>query len=123
MSELDELVKIVTDNKGVEGVIVINNLGIPIRSTFDNRETVQYSALIHGLMDKTFNVSKNIGIQDQMECLRLRTKLNEILVAPVENYMMITVQRMSGEAIAITKSTGSSDQSTEPVAKKEEDDD
>ena len=38
--------------KGVIGTIVVNNDGIPIKSTLDNHTTTQYAGLINQLVDQ-----------------------------------------------------------------------
>ncbi len=38
--------------QGVIGTIVVNNEGVPIKSTLDNATTVQYSGLLNNLVDQ-----------------------------------------------------------------------
>ena len=38
--------------QGVIGTIVVNNEGVPIKSTLDNPTTVQYSGLLNNLVDQ-----------------------------------------------------------------------
>ena len=40
--------------KGVIGTIVVNNDGIPIKSTLDNHTTTQYAGLINQLVDQVY---------------------------------------------------------------------
>ena len=40
------------------GTIVVNNEGVPIKSTLDNPTTVQYSGLLNNLVDQVLYVQK-----------------------------------------------------------------
>ena len=56
--------------------------GIPIRTTLDNSTTVQYSGLIHQLSQKAKSTVRDIDPQNDLTFLRIRSKKNEIMVAP-----------------------------------------
>ena len=58
-SEVEETLKRLVSHKGVIGTIVVNNDGIPIKSTLDNHTTTQYAGLINQLVDqvKVFKIS------------------------------------------------------------------
>jgi dynein light chain roadblock-type len=47
MSEVEETIKRISSHKGVIGLIVVNQEGIPIRTTLDNSTTVQYAGAFH----------------------------------------------------------------------------
>ena len=51
-SEVEETLKRLVSHKGVIGTIVVNNDGIPIKSTLDNHTTTQYAGLINQLVDQ-----------------------------------------------------------------------
>ncbi len=51
-SEVEETLKRLIAHKGVIGTIVVNNDGIPIKSTLDNHTTTQYAGLINQLVDQ-----------------------------------------------------------------------
>ena len=58
-SEVEETLKRLVAHKGVIGTIVVNNDGIPIKSTLDNHTTTQYAGLINQLVDQVrgFSIS------------------------------------------------------------------
>lgn len=58
--------------------------GIPVKSTLDNQSTVQYSALIHQLVMKARSTLRDIDPQNDLTFLRVRSKKNEIMIAPGE---------------------------------------
>ena len=59
-SEVEETIKRLQSHKGVQGIVVVNAEGIPIRSTLDNALTVQYAALITQLSAKAKSVVRDL---------------------------------------------------------------
>ena len=51
-SEVEETLKRLEKQKGVIGVVIVNQDGIPIRTTLDQAKTVQYAGLITQLCAK-----------------------------------------------------------------------
>ncbi|KXS21239.1 roadblock-type dynein light chain [Gonapodya prolifera JEL478] len=92
MSEVEETIKRLSSHKGVEGIVIVNSEGIPIRSTIDNNLTIQYSALITQLAAKAKSVVRDLDPQNDLTFLRLRTKKHEIMVAPDKEYILIVIQ-------------------------------
>ncbi|KAL8179346.1 UNVERIFIED_CONTAM: Ddynein light chain roadblock-type 1 [Gekko kuhli] len=83
MAEVEETLKRIQSQKGVQGIIVVNSEGIPIKSTMDNSTTVQYAGLMHSLIMKARGTVRDIDPQNDLTFLRIRSKKNEIMVAPV----------------------------------------
>jgi len=48
----------------------------------DNSTTVQYAGLLHGLSAQARNCVRDIDPQNELTFLRVRSKKNEIMVAP-----------------------------------------
>lgn len=92
MSEVEETLKRIQSHKGVTGVIVVNQEGIPIRSTLDNATTVQYAGLIHQLAAKAKTTVRDLDPTNDLSFLRVRTTKHEIMIAPDKDYMLICVQ-------------------------------
>jgi len=84
--------KRLNSHKGVSGIIIVNNEGIPIRTTLDNQVTVQHSALITRIVAKAKSVVKTLDPQNDLTFLRIRSKKHEIMVAPDKEYIMIVLQ-------------------------------
>uniref|UniRef100_A0A8C5RZ45 Dynein light chain roadblock-type 1 n=1 Tax=Laticauda laticaudata TaxID=8630 RepID=A0A8C5RZ45_LATLA len=66
--------------------------GIPIKSTLDNSSTVQYAGLMHNLIMKARGTVRDIDPQNDLTFLRIRSKKNEIMVAPDKDYFLIVIQ-------------------------------
>uniref|UniRef100_A0A673TEU2 Microtubule associated protein 1 light chain 3 alpha n=1 Tax=Suricata suricatta TaxID=37032 RepID=A0A673TEU2_SURSU len=56
--------------------------GIPIKSTMDNPTTTQYANLMHNFILKARSTVREIDPQNDLTFLRIRSKKNEIMVAP-----------------------------------------
>lgn len=95
MSDVEETIKRISSHKGVIGIIVVNQEGIPIRTTLDNATTVQYAGLIHQLTAKARSTVRDIDPQNDLTFLRIRSKKHEIMIAPDKEYMLIVVQNPS----------------------------
>jgi len=53
-----------------------------VRTTMDNSTTVQYAGLLHTLSAQARNCVRDIDPQNELTFLRVRSKKNEIMVAP-----------------------------------------
>jgi len=56
--------------------------GIPIRTTLDNSTAVQYAGLLRQLMLQARSTVRDVDPQNDLTCLRIRSKKHEIMVAP-----------------------------------------
>lgn len=106
MADVEEIVKRLQSQKGVTGVIIMDNfgknialvlwnlfpfLGRTVRSTFDEETSAQHADLLHQLSEKSKNVVKELDQTNDLTFLRLRTKTNEIMIAPDKDYLVAVV--------------------------------
>jgi len=84
--------KRISSHKGVIGCIVVNGEGIPIRTTLDNSSTVQYAGLLNQVTAKARSMVRDIDPQNDLTFLRIRSKKNEVMVAPDKEYLLIVIQ-------------------------------
>ena len=82
MSEVEETLKRINSHKGVQGIVIVNSEGVPIRSTIDQSLTTQYAANLTQLAAKARSVVRDLDPQNDLTFLRIRSKKYEILVAP-----------------------------------------
>jgi dynein light chain roadblock-type len=83
MADVEETMKRINSHKGVLGIIIVNNDGIPIRTTFpDPAVTVQYAALVTHMASKARTVVRTLDPQNDLHFLRIRSKKHEIMGAP-----------------------------------------
>ncbi|XP_058230150.1 dynein light chain roadblock-type 1 isoform X1 [Hemibagrus wyckioides] len=91
-AEVEETLKRIQSQKGVQGIIIVNAEGIPIKTTMDNSSTVQYAGLIHQLVMKARSTVRDLDPQNDLTFLRIRSKKNEIMIAPDKDYFLIVIQ-------------------------------
>ncbi|XP_050977987.1 dynein light chain roadblock-type 1 isoform X2 [Labeo rohita] len=91
-AEVEETIKRIQSQKGVQGIIIVNAEGIPIKSTLDNSSTVQYAGNVHQLLMKARGMVRDIDPQNDLTFLRVRSKKNEIMIAPDKDYFLIVIQ-------------------------------
>lgn len=93
VNEADETFKRLIACKGVQGIIVMNSEGIPVRTTFNNNLTILYISQIHGLTAKAKAFVKEMDHANELTFIRLRSHKDEILIAPDKEFTMIVVQK------------------------------
>jgi len=91
-SEVEETLKRVQSHKGVKGVIIMTTEGIPIRSTMAVEETENYTALVSQLAMKAAGVVRSLDESDELAFLRIRSKKQEIMIAPDKDYVLVVIQ-------------------------------
>ncbi|KAI9018455.1 hypothetical protein DFJ74DRAFT_677532 [Hyaloraphidium curvatum] len=93
MSDVEETIKRLSSYKGVEGIVIVNHEGIPIRSTIaDQNLTIQYAGLVTQLADRSRSLVRDLDPQNELSFLRLRTLKHEIMIAPDKDYTLIVIQ-------------------------------
>jgi dynein light chain roadblock-type len=95
-----------SSHKGVEGIVIVNMDGIPIRTTLDHEKTIQHSALITQLTAKARSVIRELDPQNDLTFLRIRSKKHEIMIAPGKSvgnvdkdYILIVLQNPNLAAV------------------------
>ena len=89
---IEETFNKVNTHKGIEGIILSDAEGVPIKSTFNEEEkTYFYTTSASMFVKKCRNVVKEL-IEEDLTFIRIRTKLNEIMIAPENDFIFIVVQ-------------------------------
>lgn len=60
-------------------------IGIPIKSTMNEDDTIQYSSLFHHLIFKTKMAVQELDSTNDLTLMRIRSRKNEIMIAPGNN--------------------------------------
>mmetsp|Transcript_33074 Transcript_33074/g.59824 ORF Transcript_33074/g.59824 Transcript_33074/m.59824 type:complete len:100 (-) Transcript_33074:328-627(-) len=92
MSEIEATLTRIQNHKGVLGVIIVNNEGIPLRSTLDDVNTKNYADLIPSLSSLAKNMIRDLDPQNDLEFLRIRSQKHEIMVSAREEFTLIVIQ-------------------------------
>lgn len=94
IAQVEEMVKRLSDQKGVLGVIISNREGVSIRSTMDPEQSTQYSTLVAGLANQARAFVREVGPEDDLQFLRVRSNGKEVIIAPnfdKEHHLTLTV--------------------------------
>ncbi|XP_070532659.1 dynein light chain roadblock-type 2-like [Ptychodera flava] len=93
--EVEDTLKRIQSHKGVLGVIVVNPEGIILRTSMDNSTTLQLSNALQNVTALARSVVRDVDPQNDLTFLRIRSKKNEIMVAPEDGYILIVIQNPS----------------------------
>ncbi|EDW53980.1 dynein light chain roadblock-type 1 [Drosophila sechellia] len=91
-AEVEELLKRFQSMKNVTGIVVVDNDGIPIKTTLEYNLTLHYAALMQTVREKARQVVLDLDATNEFTFLRLRTEQNEVLLCPQEDYFIMVIQ-------------------------------
>jgi dynein light chain roadblock-type len=91
-SEIEDTLKRIQSHKGVTGILIVNKDGIPIKSNLSDESAKAHAALISQLTSKARSVVRTLDPQNDLTFLRVRSKKNEIMIAPDKEYMLFVIQ-------------------------------
>ncbi|KAG0311967.1 Dynein light chain roadblock-type 2 [Linnemannia gamsii] len=92
MSEVEETIRRLSSKKNVQGVVVVNQLGLMIRSTLEASLGKQYATLMSDLIRTARQSVAQLDSQNELTFMRIRTKKHEIMICPEGEYLMIVIQ-------------------------------
>ena len=73
-----------------KGIILADNEGVPIKTTFtDDQITYFYSTSSSIFIKRCRNIVSELIEEEELTFIRIRTKQNEIMIAPGENLINI----------------------------------
>jgi len=96
-TEIEDTLKRIQSHRGVKGVLIINNDGIPIRTNMNSEDSENYCSMLSQLVQKATSVVRTLDNNDDLTFLRVRSKQHEILIAPDKEYVLIVVQNPNME--------------------------
>lgn len=89
---IEEVFNRINTHKGVEGIIISDVNGVPIKSTFtDEQTTYFYTTNASFFIRRCSNLIKTL-LDESLTFIRIRTKINEIMIAPDKEFVLIVVQ-------------------------------
>ncbi|TPP55878.1 Dynein light chain roadblock-type [Fasciola gigantica] len=90
--ELVQQIERIQNHKNVQGLILVNAEGNPVRSNLDNSTSLQYTRHMEELKTITEHVVRDLDPRDELVVLRIRNKFNEIMVLPEQGCLVICIQ-------------------------------
>lgn len=95
-STVEDTLRRLSAHKGVQGILVATAEGVPIRTTFEPELASQYAGLVSCLSQKARLMVRDLALDDELQFLRVRTKRQEIMIAPGyerdQQYFLVVVQ-------------------------------
>ncbi|EFO86275.1 CRE-DYRB-1 protein [Caenorhabditis remanei] len=95
MSDFEETIRRLQSEKGVVGIIVVDSAGRVIHSTIDSDATQSHTAFLQQLCEKTKASIRELDSSNDLTFLRLRTKKNEIMIAPDKDHVIMVIKDLS----------------------------
>lgn len=90
---MDDTLKRIQETKNVVGTMLINNEGIPVRTSLDTSVTAQYSGALSHFTERAAFTVKAMDPTNDLHYLRISTKKQEILVAPSDDFKLFVIQK------------------------------
>ncbi|CAD8054059.1 unnamed protein product [Paramecium sonneborni] len=94
MSDIEETINRIKTHKSVQGIVICNNDGQIIRSTYgtESKEGENIARTIPTLAAKAKSTVRDLDPMNELTFLRLKSKNNEIMVAPDKEFLLIVIQ-------------------------------
>lgn len=95
MSEVEQTLKRIENNKSVIGILVLDGKYRMTHSSFKNGEQNKLHDKLPVLIDKARNLVRDLDPTNDLTFLRIRSGELEILVSPGDDYNLIVVQNVA----------------------------
>ena len=96
MAEVEERIGRIKQRPGVRGLLIVDDKGKFLRSTMSSgggdTAPKQYAMKVSDLAQKARSVVRDIDPMNELTFFRVRSKKQEILVAPDKNLFLIVIQ-------------------------------
>lgn len=89
-ADVEASLKRIQSHRGVSGVIVLNSEGI-VRTDLDNSNTLLYASACRNLITVANNTVRDLDPQNELLIVRVKSRKNELIIAPNEGYHLIVV--------------------------------
>ncbi|XP_067121896.1 dynein light chain roadblock-type 1-like [Centruroides vittatus] len=92
--DADEILRNLRSRRGVKGLILANNCGIPIKTTLDipYSASANYAELVVGMVEKSRSTIRQLDPINDLSFIRIRSEKNEVIAVPDKEYILIGIQ-------------------------------
>ena len=86
----------ISTHKGIEGIILCDAEGVPIKNHLINEDDKIYSITtsVCAYVKKCKPLISEL-VEEDLKLIRIKTKLNELLVVPENDFLLIVIQNPS----------------------------
>ena len=96
-AEVEERIARIKNHKGVKGLLIVDENGKFLRSTMsqtgNDTQPKQYALKVSELAAKARSVVRDLDPMNDLTFFRVRSKRQEIMVAPDKNLLLIVIQQ------------------------------
>lgn len=92
ISLIEEVFNRINTHKGVEGIVLCDVNGVPIKTTFTEDQTTYFYATNASFFIKRCSYLVDKLLKENLTFIRIRTKINEIMIAPDKDFVLVVVQ-------------------------------
>lgn len=82
IAQVEELIKRLSDYKGVTEVVIANSQGVPIRTTREPEKATEQGAELTRLVAAARRFVREASPEESLQFLRVRTTAKEVIIAP-----------------------------------------
>ena len=93
--EIEKVLNGIQTQQGVIGYAVISKAGLPIKTTFGDKETLQYCDLVSDYVKKAQATVGGRLLTKPLDVIRIRSKKNELIITPDQDFILLVVQDVS----------------------------
>ena len=94
---MEDTLERITKHSGVTTVIVLSQDDLPIVSNADGTATMAYANASRPLEQMARATIRDIDPTNELVAIRMRTKKNEIILAPEDNKLVVVAQSLIPE--------------------------
>jgi dynein light chain roadblock-type len=95
-SEAEEIYNRLILRPNIAGIILVNSDRVPIKSNITTTaEQTRYAAMVTALSEKARHCIRDLDPTNDLTFLRIRSKKNEIMVAPERDFTLIVIQKVT----------------------------
>lgn len=93
METSQEILDSIESQPGVIGtILMLTNSGVTIKTSLKDTEASKYSSIVSDFIKRSIKTINSISPDDKIQCLRLRSFKNEILIFPDKVFTLVAIQ-------------------------------
>ncbi|XP_017051066.1 dynein light chain roadblock-type 1 [Drosophila ficusphila] len=96
---VDDVFRQVQEKPGVEDILIMNHSGVPVKTSMERHESLQYACLYDNLREKCQAFLAKLDPAQTLTFLRVRTKFHEVLITPDAKITVLVVQNAKDKYI------------------------
>lgn len=93
METTQEILDSIESQPGVIGtILMLTGSGVTIKTSLKDHEAAKYSSIVSDFIKRSMKTISSISPDDKIQCLRIRSFKNEILIFPDKVFTLVAIQ-------------------------------